>query len=410
MKRILFVDDDPRSLVSLQLMLQPEQAKWDIRVASGGEAALTMLAGTAFDAVVCDLVMPRVDGAAVLEAARRLQPGAIRMILADAADVVTSARAMHVAHQFLGKPCTGAVLLTALRRAFRVQDELGDPELQPIVCGLTALPSPPRVFQVLTSAMANPDIDMDVVVHNVRAEVSLSAKVLQLVNSSCFGLGRQLADLRQAVAYLGLRTLKQVVLGAEVFGGIETARLASECDLEDEQEHAIMIARIAAEIVAPDPLLADAAFSAALLHDIGELVLAGHMPETYRRTKDAVRAQRCGAPRTPDDARLLDLHARIGGYLAGVWGLPDAVVQAVRYHHQPSRMPYQGLHLAGIVHAADCLHHFLRTGGDEERLQVLHRMLDHGWLQAAGCADRLDTWCERTLALGLELATADTGS
>lgn len=404
MKRILFVDDDPQALGSYRSMLESRQGEWSVDVANGGEASLRLLASGLYDAVVGKLEMPRLDGAAVLEASRRLQPGAIRLIVSAPGDVGRSSRAMHVAHQFLASPCTAPVLIGALRRAFRVQDELGDPELQAIVCGIAALPSPPRVFQVLSAAMSSPDIDLEAVVNAVRNDVTLSVKVLQLVNSSCFGLGRQLVDLRQAVAYLGLRTLKHVVLGAEVFGGAETAQLASDCDLEEEQDHAVTIARIAAEIVAPDPVLADSAFTAALLHDIGELVLAAHMPDTYRRTKDALRARRSGSPPALGDAALLDLHARVGGYLAGVWGLPDAIVQAVQHHHMPGRLPTAELHLAGIVHVADCLHHFLRTGGDEERSQVMHRMLDKAWLQQSGCADQLDSWCERTLALGAELA------
>jgi HD-like signal output (HDOD) protein/ActR/RegA family two-component response regulator len=404
MNRILIVDDEPRNLVALQLMLASKRSEWDIRVAAGGEAALVALDGATFDAVVCDLLMPRMDGTAVLEAVRRQQPGAIRIILSDAADIAASARAMHIAHQFLAKPCTSGVLTEALSRAFRVQRQLGAADLHELVCGVTALPSPPRVFQTLTAAMANAEVDMAVVVQTVSQEVGLSAKVLQLVNSSCFGLGRQLVDLREAVTYLGLRTLKQLVLGAEVFGGAETARLATECNLLEEQEHAVTIARIAAEIVTPEAQFTDAAFTAALLHDVGELVLAGHLPDAYRRTKAAVRTRRSGGTATPGDIRLLDLHARVGGYLAGVWGLPDVVVDAILHHHQPARCTAEGLHLAGIVHVADCLHEFLRTGGEQEAKLVFERLLDREWLEAAGCADRIDDWCERTLALGAELA------
>lgn len=405
MKRILLVDHDPRALESMRLALHAEPA-WEVRLAVGAQAGLVAIANETLDAVVTAMVMPGTDGTAVLEAARCQQPGAIRLILSEPRDIVASARAMHVAHQFLAKPCPDVVLVEALRRGLRVQEQLVSEDLLQIVCGVTTLPSPPRVFQVLTAALADPSVDMGLVVQTVRAEVGLCAKVMQLVNSSCLGVGRQLTDLREAVTYLGLRTLKQLVLGAEVFSGIETARLAPECNFGEEQEHAVTIARIAAEIVAPDPLLGDAAFTAALLHDIGELVLAGHMPATYRRTKDVVRARRCGAPMTPGDANLLDLHARVGGYLAGIWGLPDVVVEAVWHHHRPSRLPDPRLHLAGIVHVADCLHHYLRTGGDEERTRVLDRMLDREWLEAAGCADQLEGWCERTLALGNELVAA----
>ncbi len=407
MKRILCVDDEPRQLVAIQLLLDGKRSEWDVRVARGGEAALVALAGTQFDAVVADLQMPRMDGAALLTAVRRLQPGAIRIILADSADVAASATAMHVAHQFLPKQCDKEILVGALLRAMRVQQQLGTKDLQPIVCGIAALPSPPRVFQMLSAALANPEVDMAIVADTVREEAALGAKVLQLVNSSCFGLRRQLADLRQAVTFLGMRTLKQLVLGAEVFGGKDTARLANGCDLDAAQERAVTIARIAAEIVATDKATAETAFAAALLHDIGELVLAGHLPDAYARTQAVVQARRDGATLSPDDETVLDLHARVGAYLAGVWGLPDPVVDAIHHHHRPARLAGGELHLAGIVHVADGLHHFLHAGGDEQQQrQVLDRMLDREWLASIGCADRIDGWCERTSALGRQLVAA----
>lgn len=409
MKRILFIDDEPRLLVAVQLMLEDQRGVWDVRVARGGEAGLVALAGASFDAVVCDLQMPRMDGISVLAAVRRQQPAALRLILADAKDVAGSVSAMHVAHQFLPKPCPKEVLVAALTRALSVQEQLGSAQLQPIVCGRAALPSPPRVFQMLSAALADPEVDLNIVADTVREEPALSAKVLQMVNSSCFGLGRPLANVREAVTFLGLRTLKQLVLGAEVYGGAETARLATGCNLEAEQERAVTIARIAAEIVAPDPTVGELAFTAALLHDVGELVLAGHLPDDYARTKAVIRARRAGESPAPGDAAQLDLHARVGAYLAGIWGLPEPVVQGVWHHHEPGRLGSDSLHVAGIVHVADALYHVLRTGSDEqEQARVLERMLDREWLAAAGHGDHLEAWCERTRAFGAELSAVAT--
>jgi hypothetical protein len=94
-----------------------------------------------------------------------------------------------------------------------------------------------------------------------------------------------------------------------------------------------------------------------------------------------------------------------------MWGLPDPVVQAVLHHHQPRRLGSETLHTAGILHIADCLHHVLRTGGGErEQANVLERLLDREWLDAVGCSDMLEPWCERTRALGIELVTVAAGS
>lgn len=401
-QRILLVDDDARALEALATSLAFPDSGWELQLAHGAEAALDAISRQRFAAVVCDLQMPRKNGAAVLDAVRHTQPDAIRVILAGPTEITASVLAMHVAHQFVGKPCPPALLREQLARALRFHAELGAGQLREVVCGVTTLPSPPRVFQVLTSALADPDTDIADVVQILRAEIGLCTKVLQLANSSVFGLPRPLADIKQAVTYLGLRTLKHLVLGAEVYGGIESLRLAREFDLGEEQAHAMAIARLAAEVIAPDPQQADLAFTAAMLHDIGELVLAGHMPDVYRRTKAVVAACRRGEPLSPPDRELLDLHARAGGYLAGVWGLPEPVVEAVLHHHRPSQAAPHLQFLAGIVHAADCLCHALAEDGDERRAAAFARLVDRDWLSAAGLTDRIVDWIERAGALGLE--------
>lgn len=402
MKHILLVDDDPLVLASLTTALECRKGDWSVRLAVGPAAALEAIAEQTFDAIVCDLQMPRRNGGAVLQAARCSQPGAIRMIMAGAGEMAASVLAMHVAHQFLTKPCPAPLLIQSLERAFRVQELLGRGDLAPLVCGVTALPSPPRTFQMLSSAMANPEVDLDAVVRLIGAEMAIGIKVLQLANSPVFGLQRKVSSLKDAVAYLGLRTLRQLVLGAEVFGGFETVRLTCDFDLAEEQNHGVAIARIASEVVAPDESLAEAAFAAALLHDVGEFVLAAQRPETFCQALAVIEARRRGQRIAEEERHLLDLHARVGGYLVGVWGLPDAVVDAVLYHHQPSRAPGPvGLNLPGIVHVADCLFHALQAAGPTEAQRIVERMIDREWLAAAGCADRIDDWLTRAAALGV---------
>lgn len=399
MKHILLVDDDPLVLASLTTALECRKDVWSVRLAVGPAAALEAIATHTFDAIVCDLQMPRRNGGAVLQAARSTQPGAIRMIMAGPEEMAASVLAMHVAHQFLTKPCPAPLLIQSLERAFRVQDQLGHGDLAPLVCGVTALPSPPRTFQMLSSAMANPEVDLDSVVRLIGAEIAIGTKLLQLANSPVFGLARKVGSLKDAVAYLGLRTLRQLVLGAEVFGGFETVRLTCEFDLAEEQNHGVAIARIASEVVAPEPL-AEAAFAAALLHDVGEFVLATQRPDTFCHALAVIEARRRGQRIAEEERHLLDLHARVGGYLVGVWGLPDAVVDAVLHHHQPSRAPGPvGLGLPGIVHVADCLFHALAGAGTKDGQRIVERMIDREWLTAAGCADRIEEWLARAAAL-----------
>src|SRR6185437_12426399 len=114
MKRILFVDDEPKILEGLQRMLRPQRNEWEMAFAPGGEAALAMLAAENFDVIVSDMRMPGVDGAALLETVRANYPGMLRVILSGYTELEASYRAVPVAHQFLLKPCDPDALRIAI--------------------------------------------------------------------------------------------------------------------------------------------------------------------------------------------------------------------------------------------------------------------------------------------------------
>src|SRR5438105_11023321 len=117
MKRILFVDDEPKVLEGLQRMLRPQRAHWHMLFASGSEAALRLMEADPVDVVVSDMRMPEMDGARLLERVRDRYPSVIRIILSGHFEVEAGMRAVPVAHQFLTKPCDAEKLLAAIERS-----------------------------------------------------------------------------------------------------------------------------------------------------------------------------------------------------------------------------------------------------------------------------------------------------
>jgi FixJ family two-component response regulator len=121
--RVLFVDDEPNVLAGMQLNLRRE---FDVLVANNGEEALTILAATPDLAVlVCDMRMPRMNGAAVLMRACEIAPSVTRILLTGQSDISLAISAVNDGQifRFLTKPCEREVLVTSLRAAVR-QHEL----------------------------------------------------------------------------------------------------------------------------------------------------------------------------------------------------------------------------------------------------------------------------------------------
>lgn len=381
MKRILFVDDEPQLLDGLRDLLSKQRRQWDMVFALGGQAALVECARAPFDVVVSDIRMPGMDGVALLTQIKQRYPATARIVLSGHAERDATVKALPVAHQFLSKPCEADTLRTVVDRACRLQRLLHDDAVRRVVGRLDRLPSVPRTYWELTQAAATADVGMADLGKIVEKDAAMTVKVLQLVNSSYFGLPRKQASVRQAVAYLGIELLKSLVLSAHVFA---TATPKIEAfSMNRLQEESVLTARIAKRILG-DHESAMEAYTAALVHEVGQIVLAISIPERFG---DAIRASEShGRALHLVEHDLLGVtHAEVGAYLLGLWGLPLSIVEAVANHHAPHLVPAS--ELASVLHVADA--YAQHPGGDDP---TLGGRLDVDFLETSCFASELPRW------------------
>src|SRR5699024_7917001 len=99
---------------------------------------------------------------------------------------------------------------------------------------------------------------------------------------------------------------------------------------------------------------------AGLFHDIGRLTIASQLPGPYREVLGLIRTE--GQPVADAEREVLGAsHAEVGGYLLGLWGLPDALVEAVAWHHAPAGCPGVAFSPLTAVHVAEVM-----DGGEEQ--------------------------------------------
>ncbi len=390
MTRILFVDDEQRILAGIKRVLYARRHEWQVELVSDPLRAVELLDGERFDVVVSDMRMPGMSGAEFLEVVKQRMPSATRVVLSGQCERDSSTQSISVAHQFLSKPCSAQTLIDTLSRAVDTSGLLDSDELRRLVGRISRLPSPPSIHRRLGDALLDPDVELGVLEAILREDIALCAKLLQLVNSSFFGLGQVISDVRHAAAYLGAVTLRRVVLSAEVFSKFDAADFPSDFDLGAQQLHALQVAELASAITSR-PEAKEIAFTAGMLHDVGELVLATQLPAEFARTCAARRAGLAD----PDAERL---HARVGAYLIGQWGLPMPVVQAVAHHHDRRPTERRELELVDALALADLLVQVAAARHEADRRRLMAR-IDCDELAALGVADKLETWTE--LALGI---------
>ena len=342
MKRILFVDDDANILMGLRRSLRGFRNEWEMVFAEGGAAALGYCAAAPFDAVVSDVRMPGMEGTVFLGEVMRLCPDTVRLILSGQCSRSTVLKCVEVAHQFLSKPCETATLTSAVRKLCEVRDSFRDMATRNALTRswMAAEPSgglrrTAGATRVRERFRGNPGGDHRPGRCHVR-------KVLQLVNSGFFGTPQRVTNAAHAARLLGLDTINSLVDSA-VFQ--PCAVDGRETVLQSLNRHSFAVARAAkkiAETMSDDCILIRDSYLAGMLHEVGTLALdspdAQCRVETNGATAHQVNAG-CQSPAGHCAKSGMDP----GGYLMALWGLPDAVVQAIAYHRIPASRQEQAL-------------------------------------------------------------------
>jgi HD-like signal output (HDOD) protein len=397
-RRILFVDDEPLVLKGLQRMLRGMRGEWEMYFIDSARKALTILDKFRFDAVVTDMRMPEMDGAQLLNEVMRAHPDMVRIVLSGEMDQKMILKTVRSSHQYLNKPCEPEVIKLTLKRAFALRSLLSDDQLKKRVAGIDSLPSLPTLYLEIMEELQSPNSSFKKIGAIISRDIGMTAKILQMVNSAYFGLCRKIARAEEAVSYLGMETVKSLVLSAKIFSQFDQHRMAffPLDELWDHSLRAGMCARAVAGAERFPKETVDGAFMAGILHDLGKLVLAQNLPELYLRVLS--ESSKGDAPLWEiEEAFIGTTHAQIAAYLMGLWGMPDMIVEAIAFHHHPVLAPGDN-DLLTAVHAANALARV--NGGDSETEWM--RSIDQSYLQQIELQVRLPDWFQACQPVGLE--------
>jgi HD-like signal output (HDOD) protein len=388
MNRILFVDDEPRVLEGLRRMLHFAGQEWDVVFVRSGPEALERAARRTFDAVVTDVRMPGMDGSELLEQVAEHSPATVRFILTGQCRREVAMKTVGLAHQFFTKPCDPGALRAAVSRACGALGCLQDRGHKALVARVKCVPSSPLACRSLLAELEAAEPSAERLGRIVSRDVGLTAKLLQLVSSGFFGFPQRGNDPARWAAFLGIETLRLLVLSAGVVNYAER-NLPAECSVGTLNKHSRKVADGAMAITAyetGDPAVIGQAYLAGLLHDVGRPVLADQFPDCCARAWSRSRAQRPSVCEM-EKAVLGTTHADVGAGLMALWGAPEAIVDAVWLHHCPSRSDASRFGPLAAVHVADAAATAAALG-----LPLDARLVDSEFLARVGCADRLDAW------------------
>ncbi len=390
MIRVLFVDDEPQVLDGLRRSMRAYRREWTMEFCEGAEQALTLMAEGPFDVIVSDLQMPGMDGAELLTRVRDKYPDTVRIVLSGQSEQERILQAVGPAHQYLSKPCDPAFLRKTVTSAVLLNKRMDNPKLKTLVSQMDSLPSLPDIYFELVEELRDENASVDRIGALISQDLGMTAKVLQLVNSSYFGLPVHVNDAGHAAALLGLNTLKPLVLTASIFRQLEKSRVSTTF-LETVLAHSMTIGGVAKQLAKSEGLdrdTIDNTFIAGALHDVGKIVLADNFGRDYTVLCHKAKVQ---------ETAIMDLeieqfgasHADVGGFLLGLWGLPQEIIEAVAFHHDPSSSVDESFTPLTAVHVANIL-------GDQPSDPTLEPtavgQIDKKYLASLGLENRSEAW------------------
>lgn len=384
--RIIFVDDEPCVLSGLERMLFDREDEWEMGFVSSGKEAIAAFEAHPFDVIVTDMRMPEMDGAQLLLVVQERWPASVRIILSGQAEKEAVLRSIGPSHRFLPKPCDSEILYATISKARQLHAGLCSPKLKELVASQMTLPSMPRLYNLLLNEMQTQEPSLERVADLISQDVSMSCKLLQIVNSTLQGSLTELNSTIDVVRAIGIERLRPLVLSAGIFSHFPDMPF-----LEDQNEqfvaHSATVSRLAQAIVElelPGNVgAAGVALLGGLVHDVGKLILGQGFGAEYQKivvdshipSQSMLKLER---------ERLGVDHVAVGAYLMGLWGIPDTIVEVVAHHHLPSLNSDDKFSPTTAVHVADALDHVYRFGGEED--------LDMLYLERIGVVNKLPRW------------------
>ena len=386
MKRgILCVVKEPTDLPDLDRL----QEEWEIAFAQNCTQALEMMTLRPIEVVVLDLEIEREDNGRFLGLIMDRYPDAIRIMLFDPLDKRAVVKSDGTVHQYIVKRCAPETLITAVHRARLLNRWLIDPAMKRLLPRMHKLPSVPSVYVRLVQELKSADTSIEGIGMIVADDFAMTAKLLQLVNSAFFGLGRTITSPAEAVGYLGIERTKALVLLAHTFSKYEIDK-SSAFSIEKLWAHSLVTGKFARWISqeeTTDQELAGAAFTAGLLHDIGKLMAAVNLPQDYNSL--VMRAQEEGITFEAAERQTLGTtHAELGTCVLGIWGLPLEILEAIAFHHVPNQHAGSTFSPVTAVHVANGIEHELNPVSGEKAPSKI----DLDYLKRLGLSDRLESW------------------
>lgn len=397
-RQVLVIEPQAAEVEVMRARFEELGTAWQCRFTSSASEATAALAEGLIDAVIAPVELPDTSGTAFFERVALGHPKVARIVRQGAEERKSAGKPKGLPPCYLEHKHDASGLLAVLRRAFQLERWMQGEQAKALLLRMENLPAVPSLYARVLAELRSEDPSIEAVGKLVAKDPALTAKMLQLVNSPHFALGRPVSDAVEAVTFLGAERTKALILMASL--SLHGTMTPCEGFSQDQfWQHSLSVGTLARNITkaqTKDASLADQAFTAGLLHDIGKLLFAANLPREYGPVITTALNEGLAVHEVEVQAFGIS-HAHLGASLLGTWGLAMPVLEAIAYHHTPAESYDSSFTLLAAVHAANVFDHEKKASDGTAvmpqlcadyvaRLHLLEQA--NQWREVCGCPPR----------------------
>ncbi len=257
---------------------------------------------------------------------------------------------------------------------------------------IKSLATLPAVAMEILDLVNDPDATADDFNLAISKDPTLVTQVLKVVNSSFYGMPRQVDTIQQAVVILGLSAIRNIAIASSVNKLFLQAPQHMRFDPAELWQHTSAVAAAARDLAARTKLVSpEEAFLAGMLHDVGVIVEFQLFGSEFVDLVDSFTCDLDVTFRNAERSVLGATHEHFGAGLCRRWNLPDVFELVAGHHHEPLLVDEEKRTLPLIVHVADILAARLEIGFSRsvDSQQVAPEVLEQLQLEEADLDDLL---------------------
>ncbi|MBC8019554.1 MAG: HDOD domain-containing protein [Verrucomicrobia bacterium] len=233
-----------------------------------------------------------------------------------------------------------------------------------LVATIDDLPTIPAVATQVLQLLDNPNVQIEDVADLMLSDQVMTARVMKMLNSPVYKPTHEIASLKLALVYLGLRHIREVALTTSFISAFEKDTGAFEISAFWEHSFGVgMVSKIIAKKIGYRDL--EKAYISGIIHNLGVVFLSTYRPDEFQEVLAAIKDKRVSL-REAEIERFGTSHCEIGLCMARKWNFPEAYCEVIAYHHQPAEATIDPV-LCAIVNISDlfCSVRGLDYGGRE---------------------------------------------